>query len=68
MQIFLLFVIIIDIYVQIKLSSFMSSLQKKNFFLPFYSSIFYSKMHKHPACKMDTYEHGESRLKIRSFE
>ena len=34
----------------------------------FYSSIFHSKIHKHPACKMKRDKHGESRLKIRSFE
>ena len=40
----------------------------KNSFLSFHSSIFHSKIHKHPACKMNRDEHGESRLKIRSFE
>ena len=42
--------------------------KKNNSFLSFHSSIFHSKIHKHPACKMNRDEHGESRLKIRSFE
>ena len=31
----------------------MLSFQKNNCFLPFHSSIFHSKVHKHPACKMN---------------
>ena len=50
------------------MSSFILGLQRNNYFLPFHSSIFLSKIHKHPACKMNRDEHGESRLKIRSFE
>ena len=46
----------------------MMSLQKNNSFLPFHSSIFHLKIHKHPACKMNRDEHGKSRLKIGSFE
>ena len=42
--------------------------KKNNSFLSFHSSIFHSKIHKHPACKMNRDEHGESRLKIWSFE
>ena len=59
------------------LSNFQSSLQTKdkaikdyvrNSFLPFHSSIFHSKTHKHPACKLNRNEHGKSRLEIRRFE
>ena len=50
------------------MSSFMLTLQKNNYFLPFHSSIFHSKIHKHPARKMNRDEQGESRFKIRSFE
>ena len=46
----------------------MLSLQKNYYFLPFHFSFFHSNIHKHPACKMNRDEHGESRLKIRSFE
>ena len=41
---------------------------KTNFFLPFHPSIFHSKIHKHTTCKMNRDKHGDSRLKIRSFE
>ena len=34
----------------------------------FYSSIFHSKIHKHPACKMNRDEQRGSRLKNRNFE
>ena len=47
---------------------FMLSLQKNNYFLPFHPTIFHSKIHKHPACKMNRDKLGERRLKIRSFE
>ena len=46
----------------------MLTLQKNYSFLSFYSTFFDSKIHKHPACKMNRDEQGESRLKIRSFE
>ena len=46
----------------------MMSLQKNNSFLPFHTSIFHSKMHKHSACQINRDEHGEKRLKIESFE
>ena len=36
----------------------MLSLQKNIFFLPFHSLIFHSKIHKHPACKMNRDEQG----------
>ena len=36
----------------------MLSLEKNNSFLPFHSSIFHSKIHKNPACKMNMDEHG----------
>ena len=46
----------------------MLSLQKYNSFLSFYSLNFHSKIHQHPAFKMNRDEQGESRSKIRSFE
>ena len=36
----------------------MLSLQKNNSFLSFHSSIFHSKLHKHPAFKMNRNEQG----------
>ena len=51
-----------------KLSSFMLGLQKNNYFLSFQSLVFHSKIHKHPACKMNRGEQSGSRSKIRSLE
>ena len=45
----------------------MLSLQKNNFFLPFHSSIFHSKIHKHPACKMNRDEQGGAGQKFEVF-
>ena len=42
----------------------MLSLQKNDFFLLFYSSIFHSKIHKHPACKMNKDEQGGASRKL----
>ena len=36
----------------------MLSLQKNNFFLSFHFSVFHSKIHKHPACKMSRDKQG----------
>ena len=36
----------------------MLNLQKKNSFLSFYFSVFHSKIHKHPARKMNRDEQG----------
>ena len=50
------------------LSSFMLSLQKNDSFFSFHSPIFHSKIHKHPAFKMNRDEQERSRSKIRSLE
>ena len=45
----------------------MLSLQKNNSFLPFHSSIFHSKIHKHPACKMNRDEQLRSWSKLEAL-
>ena len=62
-------VVIIDIYLCKKHCHLLFWVYKNIVFSPFSLLNFsFKKINKHPACKMSRDEHGESRLKIRSFE